>query len=107
MVNAFLSHSSAFIIAPPRKVKSVIRVSISCKLKVKTLIIANQIDLLQNFYKLFERDTNLLQLRQEFNAPIVKIVESPKEFQDFLNNPEKYDVVLTTYQRFIKETETK
>ena len=105
IVETFCNSPMGFIIAPPRTGKSVIGVAIAVRLRVKTIIIANQIDLLQNFMKSFERDTNLLELQKESKQPIVKLLESPKDYKEFLEHPEQYDIILTTYQRFIRSTE--
>ena len=87
-----------FICAPPRTGKSVLSVYIACTLGLKTLIIAHQNELLENFMKSFVRDTNLLQLREETGRDIIKIIKNTdKDFTDDL------DVALITYQKFIKE----
>ena len=84
-----------FIQAPPRTGKSVIAVNIACTLGLKTIFIAHQNELLENFYKSWLRDTNLEQLRKETGKPIVGIINKKKDFEGL-------DVALVTYQKFIR-----
>ena len=105
IVETFCKSPQGFITAPPRTGKSVIGIAITCRLKVKTIIVANQIDLLNNFWKSLERDTNLIELQKEAKQPIAKLLDSSKDYEEFLAHPERYDIILTTYQRFIRSTE--
>ena len=75
---------------------SVIAVNISCTLGLKTLFIAHQEELLENFYKSWLRDTNLEELRAKYNKPIVDIIRKKSDFEDL-------DVALVTYQKFIRD----
>lgn len=75
---------------------SILGVYLSCTLGVKTLFVAHQNELLENFYKSWERDTNLKELREKTGKKIVGIIEKPKDFEDL-------DVALVTYQKFIRE----
>lgn len=70
-----------FIQAPPRTGKSVCGVYLSCAIGYKTLFVAHQTELLENFYKSFVRDTNLLELREETGKEIVSIINSPKDYE--------------------------
>ena len=88
-----------FIRAAPRTGKSVIGVYLSCKMGLKTLFIAHQKELLENFYKSWLRDTNLEQLRAETGKEIVAIIEDSKDYNKLL----ELDVALCTYQKFIRE----
>lgn len=84
-----------FIQAPPRTGKSVLAVNIACTLGLKTIFIAHQNELLENFYKSWLRDTNLEELRKETGKPIVGIINKKKDFEGL-------DVALVTYQKFIR-----
>lgn len=88
-----------FIQAPPRTGKSVLGVHLSCQIGYKTLFVAHQTELLENFYKSFERDTNLLELRESTGKEIVSIINSPKDYEKMKD----LDVALVTYQKFIRE----
>lgn len=88
-----------FIQAPPRTGKSVCGVYLSCAIGYKTLFVAHQTELLENFYKSFVRDTNLLELREETGKEIVSIINSPKDYEKMKD----LDVALVTYQKFIRE----
>ena len=74
---------------------SVLAVNIACTLGLKTIFIAHQNELLENFYKSWLRDTNLEELRKETGKPIVGIINKKKDFEGL-------DVALVTYQKFIR-----
>jgi hypothetical protein len=97
IVDKWLEKGYGSIQAAPRTGKSVIGTAISCKLGVRTLIITHQEELLNNFYKAFENMTNLQSLREQTGKEIVKIIDSVEEITDDL------DVVLITYQKFIRK----
>lgn len=78
---------------------SVCGVYLSCAIGYKTLFVAHQTELLENFYKSFVRDTNLLELREETGKEIVSIINSPKDYEKMKD----LDVALVTYQKFIRE----
>jgi len=99
IVKQWLEKRYGFVQAPPRTGKSVISTCIVTKLKTKTLIIAHQTELLENFMKSFKRDTNLLELQEKTGKEIVKILEDKKDL-----GKEDYDVLMFTYQKFIRET---
>lgn len=101
LVDEWLKRGYGIIQAPPRTGKTVLGCNIACNLKVRTIIITNQDELLQNFYKTFEDLTNLKQLRQETGREIVKIIDSVDEITNDL------DIVLTTYQKFIRKETAK
>lgn len=78
---------------------SVIGVYMSCQIGYKTLFIAHQKELLENFYKSWLRDTNLQDLRDATGKEIVSIIEKPKDYEKLKD----LDVALVTYQKFIRE----
>lgn len=100
LVDKWLEKGGGIIEAQPRTGKTVIGVYISCFLGRKTLITANQSDLLDNFYKTYLSMTNLLELRQQTGREIVKVV---KKMSDLEKEDEDYDVILVNYQKFIKD----
>lgn len=86
--------------APPRAGKTVMAVAIACKLGLKTLIIAGQSEWLDEFERTFSgNETN----EPMSNAPDIekfmgrRIVGRCSRIEDF----EKYDVALATYQTFL------
>lgn len=91
--------------APARTGKTLIIAAITCKLNRKTIIIARQEDLLDQFYQTFvgkvkegpykgEYFTNIADIERQLGRPIIGVVKNRKDI-------EKYDIVLTTYQKFI------
>lgn len=107
IVSQWMKKGTGMIEAPPRSGKSVIGVKIVCDLKQKTLIIANQSDLLQNFNKTLVGDpdtglkamTNIPRLRRKSNKPIVAIVDSLQECLD-----DDLDIAMITYQKFLQDS---
>lgn len=71
---------------------------ISMQIGYKTLIIAHQHELLENFMKSLKRDTNLLELQEQTGKEIAKILEKKKDL-----GKEDYDILMFTYQSFIRE----
>lgn len=98
LVDKWLERGNGIIEAQPRTGKTVIGVYLSCFLGKKTLITANQADLLDNFYKTYETMSNLFELREKTGKQIVKIIDKVSDLEK-----EDYDVVLVNYQKFIKE----
>lgn len=101
IVDKWLQKGYGLIVAPPRTGKSILGTYISCALKARTLIITHQEGLLHNFYKAYEEMTNLPELRKQTGKEIVKIIDSVDEITDDL------DVVLITYQKFIRKETAK
>jgi len=87
-----------FVQAPPRVGKTVCANYISMQIGYKTLIIAHQHELLENFMKSLKRDTNLLELQEQTGKEIAKILEKKKDL-----GKEDYDILMFTYQSFIRE----
>lgn len=100
IVNSWLQEDKryGFIQCPPRTGKTVMANYISMTLGVKTLIIAHQTELLENFMKSLIRDTNLLELREQTGKQIVLHLEKKKDLYK-----EDYDILIITYQSFIRE----
>ena len=97
LVNSWLEKKHGVIEAKTRAGKTVVATYLASHLGVKTLIVAHQTELLENFYKTFESLTNLKQLREETGKAIVKVVNNMDDFDDEL------DVVLVNYQKFIRK----
>lgn len=100
-VDAWLKKKSGLIKAPPRFGKTISSIYILTKLGYKTLIVAHQIDLLEQYYASFSAFTNVNDL----------IDVTPKQkkrdakgrvfgFFDDYNNPEELDVCLLCWQTF-------
>lgn len=96
-VNEMLKHEHGVLCSAPRTGKTIMSVMVTCRLKQKTLIIAHQDDLLKQFYKTFQTFTNCDSLTTKKGKPVVVIANKRK---DFFSGA---DVVLVTYQKFIRE----
>lgn len=94
--------------APPRAGKTVMSIYIACKLGLKTLVLAKQYDWLQQFYETIygskHRDGSWKEKPQTNVADIEerkgrKIAGFCKTIEDI----DKYDICLCTYQSFISD----
>ena len=89
------------LVAPPRTGKTVIAIELACRLRTRTLILANTHPLCQQFYNTCVGSDNQEALT---NAPAlaekgkVSVVLADK-VEDF----SKGDIVISTYQKFISE----
>lgn len=82
--------------AAPRSGKTVMAIYAVTKLKLKTIILASQIDWLQQFMTEFNNNTNHKELNID-NKPVVGLV---KKLQDL----KRVDVALVTYQTFLSKS---
>jgi hypothetical protein len=102
-VRKWLKRRSGIIEAPPRAGKTVMGAYITCKLQVKTLIVAHQIDLLNQFYATFcgsEEQTPVTSLKDEPNRDhYIRIVEKISDLEGI----EEVEIVLVNYQKFIRD----
>lgn len=110
-VKQWLSKRYGIIRGSPRFGKTVSAVYIATKLRLKTVIIANQIDLLRQFYKEFEEFTNLKEVQESLAPKARGPKPAPKRkkrdatgqvvgyFNDY-DNPEELDVCLLSWQKF-------
>lgn len=91
-VKTWLEKRWGIVEAPPRTGKTVMCIYIACKLGLRTLILADQVDLLRQFMKDFDSFTDHKDASFAAGRPLVGIV---KNDEDYL----KYDIALSTYQR--------
>ncbi len=101
-VKAMVEAGYGVLEAPPRSGKTVMFTEIMCKLKQKTLILASQYDYLEQFYETMcgsdtqKPLTNIPDIEAEKRKRICGICNKVEDF-------EKYDVCLTTYQMFLND----
>jgi len=96
-VKKWLEYKYGIIKSPPRSGKTVIACYLICKSKKKTIVLAHDRTLLDQFYGTFMEHTNLEFLRKiNKTKNIVGITNCRKDL-------EEYDVCLTTYQSFIRD----
>lgn len=90
----FIKALGGMLCAPPRTGKTVMGVYVTIKFGLKTLILTNQDDLLQQFMKEFDDHTDHKDVAWAKHRPVVGIV---KRLEDF----DRFDVCLCTYQKLI------
>ena len=86
--------------APARSGKTVMSSIMVCRVRTKTIIIADQIDFLSGFYETFCGSDTQPALT---NIPDIESVENTKivGFANKLEDFEKYEICLATYQTFL------
>lgn len=101
--SSWLKQRGGVIRASPRFGKTVTSIYILTQLKLKTIIIAHQKDLLQQFYNTFLNFTNIQELREQLRSPFAKKRDAKGEIVGFFNdydNPEELDVCFLCWQTF-------
>mgnify|MGYP006421761551 CR=1 FL=1 len=104
LVDKFLKKNYGIIQAAPRTGKTVIGINIAIRLGKRTLIIAHQRDLLENFLDTIKGNekrgkkamTNVPVIEEALNREIVGIVDDIKDI-------DKYDIAMINYQKFISK----
>lgn len=91
-VKKWLKKRWGFLIAPPRTGKTAMAIYIALELGLKTLILANQRDLLVQFMQDFDKLTDHRDASERAGRPLVGIVKKDEDYH-------KYQVALSTYQR--------
>jgi superfamily II DNA or RNA helicase len=94
---------NGIICCPPRSGKTVIASYITCQLGVKTLILADQNEFLQQFYATFVGDdasdrgamTNIANMPDK--KQVIRLIDSPRDLEGIKN----VDIILCNYRKFI------
>lgn len=94
-VKAWLARRWGMLTAPPRTGKTAMCIYIACEIGMKTIILANQRDLLVQFMQDFDKLTDHNEASERAGRPLVGIV---KKDEDFF----KYEIALATYQRLAR-----
>lgn len=94
-VKAWLARRWGMLTAPPRTGKTAMCIYITCEIGMKTIILANQRDLLVQFMQDFDKLTDHNEASERAGRPLVGIV---KKDEDFF----KYEIALATYQRLAR-----
>lgn len=93
-VEQWLRSGYGHLLAPPRSGKTVMMTALTCILGQRTIILAAQWEWLQQFEKTLHNFTNILELQRIQGRTLMKLVEHREEIA-------RYDIVLTTYQKFL------
>ncbi len=98
LIKKFLEDPNGTIQAPPRAGKTLIGTVISRALRVRTLVIAHESTLLDQFLATIRNPkfTNVRELEKESGKKIVGIVNDMSDFN------KGWDIVLCTYQKFLR-----
>lgn len=97
LVAKWLKKKYGIIEARPRSGKTVLATFITCALKKRTIIVADQEDLLRNFLQSFRDNTNITKLEKKEGRPLIGIVRNMREL-------DRFEIALVTYQKFIRES---
>jgi superfamily II DNA or RNA helicase len=90
----WMAHKYGQLMAPPRSGKTVLAVKFTLRLKLKTLILVHQGDLLDQMLQSFYDFTNIKDVEFEHKQQLIGIA---KKIEDF----KRWPIVLSTYQKFI------
>ncbi len=101
VLQKFTRYNRGMLLARARSGKTVMAVRLTCYLQRRTVVIAHEMELLKQFYERLKENTNLLALERRLGRRIAGIVETPAQLRQA--HREQWDIVLVTYQRFIKE----
>jgi superfamily II DNA or RNA helicase len=94
VVEEFLSHKYGILEAPPRSGKTIMSLYIAIRLGRRTLILANQIEFLQQFEDHVRQFTNLPELEKKLGRKLFGIAKTKDDFKNF-------EICMSTYQRFL------
>lgn len=101
-VQDIIEAKRGILLSPPRSGKTVMAIKAICKLGYKALILAAQMDWLEQFMESFvgskdvEPVTNIPDLQKFHGRKMIGICKTVEEMK-------KYDIVLATYQSFITD----
>lgn len=103
-----MQYRNGLLIAPPRSGKTVMSLAMICEKKQRTLVIAHQDDLLDQFYFTiygkapdFPKSTNAAKVdKKRAKKGMGPVAIIAKKDSDFFGDA---DIVMTTYQRFISK----
>jgi superfamily II DNA or RNA helicase len=106
IVKKFLKVKTGMISSPPRSGKTQMAAYITCKLGVKTLILADQHEFLKQFYETFaggsdSRPGSTSIKDEPDKSNFIRFVKSPKDLEDIKH----VSIVLCNYQKFIRSKE--
>jgi len=82
--------------APPRSGKTIMAVRLTLKLKTRTLILADQGDLLEQMLDSFYEFTDIKDVEFEHKKQLIGIAKNEKDLK-------RWPIVLSTYQKFISK----
>ena len=103
-VKKWLANEDGILVAPPRSGKTPMSAYIACKLGLRTVILAHQIEILQQFFRTFvgghDRPamTNIPELRKEYKGR--RIIHVAQKVDD-LKNLKDVDILIVNYQKMI------
>lgn len=92
----WFAHKYGQLMAPPRSGKTVLAVRFTLRLKVKTLILVHQGDLLDQMLDSFYKFTDIKDVEFGEGKQLIGIAKKPDDFK-------RWPIVLSTYQKFISE----
>lgn len=96
MLDGFVKMKHGLIKAPPRTGKTVTSIAIAIALGQRTVIIADQVDFLENFMEEVAAHTNLPQLEEKKGKKLYGFLKSKEDYETF-------QIGFATYQSFISE----
>ena len=107
LLKTWFRYQEGILKAKPRAGKTVMAGYATCRLKQKTIILADRKELLKQFYRMFMGNprlkrpamTNIPELQKKTGKEIIRIAEKPKD----LTNLEDIDILLVNYQKLVRD----
>lgn len=97
LVAKYAKYKFGIMKSAPRTGKTVCFTKLICDMGMRTLILADERELLRQAIKTIRRFTNVRELEKETGRKIVGIIQKPSDWA------ENWDIVLAPYQMFIRE----
>ena len=96
VIRQFWKFKNGLILARPRTGKTVIAVRLICLFKRRTIVIAHERELLRQFIRTVRQFTDIKDVEKSTGRKLVGIIQKESDWD------ENWDVVLCTYQKFIR-----
>jgi hypothetical protein len=107
LLRKWFEYEEGILKAKPRAGKTVMAGFATCRLKQRTIILADRKELIKQFYRMFMGDpirkrpamTNIPELQKKTGKEIIRVATKPKD----LTNLEDVDILLVNYQKLVRD----
>jgi superfamily II DNA or RNA helicase len=100
LLKKWVKFKHGLIKAPPRTGKTITSIAICIELGQRVVIMANQVDFLENFMEEIAAHTNLPKLEEKYGKKLFGFLNKPEDYENF-------QIGFATYQSFISDTNGK
>lgn len=100
LLKKWVKFKHGLIKAPPRTGKTITSIAICIELGQRVVIMANQVDFLENFMEEIAAHTNLPRLEEKYGKKLFGFLNKPEDYENF-------QIGFATYQSFISDNNGK